>query len=379
MLAFICLLACVAQFSANTVDNVVFDNIVLDDSVLSQADSANDNSVKALLNVLVEPYYGLVDDRFGEIFTLPLSQAIANQPDIVKTYVNFKYGDKVKTEFSKNEVKAILYEFCVDRISELNVFDDKSGDLQSQLVEIKDLTRSGEFQETYNATTGLVLQDGSIGFSAGEVRDFINPDELCPGACESNGMTWSGQWTFDSQSNSLTCFCNDQNAENQESPDRAGVNEAQCQKLFCDAMVKQHNVYRAKHGARALQMDQNESRSAQQWAKVLASEGRLRHSRSGQNLAMFGGQKPTLQNCANMGKVMTDMWYDEIRKYNFRRQGFSMETGHFTQVVWKGSTRLGCGVAISNGNSFWGVGHYSPAGNVMGQFEKNVSPPSRQG
>ena len=36
--------------------------------------------------------------------------------------------------------------------------------------------------------------------------------------------------------------------------------------------------------------------------------------------------------------------------------------GHFTQLVWKGSTQIGCGVASCGGQNFW-VCRYSPPGN----------------
>jgi len=39
------------------------------------------------------------------------------------------------------------------------------------------------------------------------------------------------------------------------------------------------------------------------------------------------------------------MWYNEINKYNYTSPGFSKETGHFTQVVWKNSKELGIGMA----------------------------------
>lgn len=47
--------------------------------------------------------------------------------------------------------------------------------------------------------------------------------------------------------------------------------------------------------------------------------------------------------------------------------------GHFTQVVWKGSTELGVGMA-TNGNKVYVVGQYRPAGNIntTEYFEKNV-------
>lgn len=47
--------------------------------------------------------------------------------------------------------------------------------------------------------------------------------------------------------------------------------------------------------------------------------------------------------------------------------------GHFTQVVWKGSTELGVGMA-TNGKKVYVVGQYRPAGNINTKeyFEKNV-------
>ena len=56
-----------------------------------------------------------------------------------------------------------------------------------------------------------------------------------------------------------------------------------------------------------------------------------------------------------------------------------MNTGHFTQVVWKGSKRLGVGKAKGKwtyqGTTYdceYIVARYSPGGNVAGAFPENV-------
>ena len=52
-----------------------------------------------------------------------------------------------------------------------------------------------------------------------------------------------------------------------------------------------------------------------------------------------------------------------------------MGTGHFTQVVWKGSTELGIGKAEGEKNGMYCtyiVGRYRPAGNFQGDFKENV-------
>lgn len=38
--------------------------------------------------------------------------------------------------------------------------------------------------------------------------------------------------------------------------------------------------------------------------------------------------------------------YDEVVNYNFTMPGFSPSTGHFTQVVWKSSSQLGCAAQV---------------------------------
>ena len=61
--------------------------------------------------------------------------------------------------------------------------------------------------------------------------------------------------------------------------------------------------------------------------------------------------------------------------YNFGGASFSGGTGHFTQVVWKGSTVLGIGRAEGTMRGMkcaYIVGRYKPAGNMMGDFAKNV-------
>ena len=64
-------------------------------------------------------------------------------------------------------------------------------------------------------------------------------------------------------------------------------------------------------------------------------------------------------------------WYNEIKDYNFNSPGFNMDTGHFTQVVWKSTTKVGFGYA-ANANSCYVCARYNPAGNMMNAFQDNV-------
>jgi len=146
---------------------------------------------------------------------------------------------------------------------------------------------------------------------------------------------------------------------------------------FHSAALARHNAVRAKHGAPALKQSPALNAKAQEWANHLASLGRLEHSGGayGENLYAFAGVPMA---AAQLGQDAVDSWYDEIKAYDFKKPGFSMKTGHFTQVVWKGSTEVGCGLAEAKKGSapaYYVVCMYNPPGNYQGQFPQNVVKP----
>jgi pathogenesis-related protein 1 len=132
------------------------------------------------------------------------------------------------------------------------------------------------------------------------------------------------------------------------------------------AVLDAHNVYRAKHCVPPLTWSGALAASAQQWA----SRCDFNHddqSQHGENL--FWG---TASAFSPTSAVV--VWYEEIDEHNFSAPELGDQAGHFTQVVWRRSKQLGCGMASCRGNHFW-VCRYSPPGNVGGQFARNVPKP----
>jgi pathogenesis-related protein 1 len=147
---------------------------------------------------------------------------------------------------------------------------------------------------------------------------------------------------------------------------RVAAAEPTVAQRFVDA----HNADRAKHCAKPLAWSNDIAKVAQAWADTLRAKGCVfQHSNGsyGENLA--AGTAGMLDP-----EAVTKMWYDEGASYNFRSGGFSMTTGHFTQVVWRGTTSIGCGHTTCNGNDIW-VCNYDPAGNVEGEYKDNVLAP----
>ena len=124
-----------------------------------------------------------------------------------------------------------------------------------------------------------------------------------------------------------------------------------------------------QHCAQPLTWSPKLAQAAQQWANTLKAKGcAFEHSggATGENLA--AGTTGALDARATVA-----MWYDEIKGYSFKQPGFSMQTGHFTQVVWRGTTSVGCGKSQCKGMDIW-VCEYDPPGNWEGQYREQVLP-----
>ncbi|CAI7646813.1 unnamed protein product [Penicillium discolor] len=109
------------------------------------------------------------------------------------------------------------------------------------------------------------------------------------------------------------------------SPSYTSLNE------FKDDMLKVTNEYRANHDANPLQWNNTLADYSRKWAEACI----WKHSKSsyGENLA-YGYQNVSAAVIA---------WGDEGDMYNFGKPtGFTEETGHFTQLVWKATTQVGC-------------------------------------
>ena len=135
------------------------------------------------------------------------------------------------------------------------------------------------------------------------------------------------------------------------------------------AMLDAHNARRARHCAEPLVWSDAVARAAKTWVDRLATRRCvLQHSETsyGENIA--GGSASAMTP-----EQVVDMWYRENASYDYAHGGFSMRTGHFTQVVWRGSRRLGCASASCGDIRLW-VCNYDPPGNMQGDFQRNVLP-----
>ncbi|QPG75652.1 hypothetical protein FOA43_003009 [Brettanomyces nanus] len=132
---------------------------------------------------------------------------------------------------------------------------------------------------------------------------------------------------------------------------------------FASEILAEHNAKRALHGVSDLTWDDTLASYAQDYADNYDCSGTLTHSGGsyGENLAL--GYSTT-------GSV--DAWYSEGDDFDYTSCNVY---DHFTQVIWKSSTKLGCGQKKCN--DYWGtyiICSYDPAGNMVGDCPSNVLP-----
>ncbi|KAF2178534.1 PR-1-like protein [Zopfia rhizophila CBS 207.26] len=138
------------------------------------------------------------------------------------------------------------------------------------------------------------------------------------------------------------------------------------EKAFKDAVLNGTNTYRKQHNATALTWNDTLAEYAEGWS----DKCQFKHSEGpyGENLA---------SGYSNVTSGM-DAWGHEREEYDFGKMEFSKKTGHFTQLVWKETTSVGCSRTECNGRDdggapgFYVVCEYHPAGNVIGRFKENV-------
>jgi glioma pathogenesis-related protein 2 len=149
---------------------------------------------------------------------------------------------------------------------------------------------------------------------------------------------------------------------------------------FLQEALSQINNYRAQHGAAPLTLDSDLVEYSKSRAAKMSAAGGISHDdlkeEYGENASW---QATSSGTTAGPAAGATASWYGEVKNFDFNNpEGpHSGVTGHFTALVWKGTTKLGVGRVAGQGDKWWEtfiVANFYPAGNMTGSFQANVSP-----
>lgn len=140
---------------------------------------------------------------------------------------------------------------------------------------------------------------------------------------------------------------------------------------FPTRILAAHNAERKALGLPLLTWDDTLGTQAAKYAVKLALSRRFAHSEqltrggAGENLWM-GTRK------AFSVETMVANWTSEKKMFKpgvfpaVSRTGNWHQVGHYTQMVWPATQRIGCALASNSGEDYL-VCHYFPAGNVHGR------------
>lgn len=151
---------------------------------------------------------------------------------------------------------------------------------------------------------------------------------------------------------------------------------------FAQTVLNEHNRYRALHSANPLTWSAELAANAASHAAKCV----WKHSKTagqGENIAIYGPTTKIFDGThADPTSSIRD-WYNEYPKYN--GQSYTSGAGHFTQVVWKSTTEIGCAMpicetmvnedgtpALGGKNIAFLVCGYKAPGNYLGMFTQNV-------
>ncbi len=137
---------------------------------------------------------------------------------------------------------------------------------------------------------------------------------------------------------------------------------------FHRVMLEEHNRPRAAAGVAPLAWNEALASDAEAYARKLAASGRFEHSKAkGQGENLWRGTRG-----AYAWRQMVAGWSDEATYYRHdvfpkvSRTGRWQDVGHYTQLVWRRTSDVGCGLASGRK---WDVlvCRYSPPGNWIGE------------
>ena len=131
---------------------------------------------------------------------------------------------------------------------------------------------------------------------------------------------------------------------------------------LAEEMIRAHNRVRAGVGAGPLKWSDQLAGSAQEWADTLVRRGQFAHRpnpKYGENLYEITGGFASAED-------VVEAWAGESRDYNYRSNSCRSVCGHYTQIVWADTSRVGCAVARGRGREVW-VCEYDPPGNWVGR------------
>jgi pathogenesis-related protein 1 len=127
-------------------------------------------------------------------------------------------------------------------------------------------------------------------------------------------------------------------------------------------MLEIHNAFRTDVNLPPLQWSSRLAEYSQAWANTLIAN----------NLSMHNPNSPYGENIFISGPGSTpsevvEKWASELTDYSYQTNSCKSVCGHYTQLVWRDTLKVGCAVARNEHREIW-VCSYDPPGNYRGEW-----------
>jgi hypothetical protein len=141
---------------------------------------------------------------------------------------------------------------------------------------------------------------------------------------------------------------------------------------FPARVLAAHNKERAQVGVAPLVWDNDLGTAAAAYAQLMAFTGQFQHSDRGARRGI-GENLWAGTHGAFSVEAMVGAWASEKQTFmpgifpNNSRTGNWIDVGHYTQIIWPATQRVGCALASTPRTDYL-VCRYFPAGNVDGRW-----------
>ena len=175
---------------------------------------------------------------------------------------------------------------------------------------------------------------------------------------------------------------NEKNSDKKKSDKKKSDKKNDINNVY-EELLKQHNKIRKEFSSHNLSLNDDLKILAQNFADnfdILKDSNLLDNNYNGQSLGInykvFKGDIKEINNICEEW-IKEKEYYNEIKNKGDNKakdyKKYFSKTKHFTQIIWKKTREVGFGYSQLNNNENIFVAFYFPAGNILNEFNENIS------